>query len=134
MMKRKKSGFTLIETILTVTIISVVALLMFSFFSQGLNLYSVETSSADEQMNQRQVLSDITNKTRVSDPSTISVTSGVLVVDSYTYIYNGKSILRNGTVIANDISAFNVSIADDILEIRIANASGEVITTSLSLS
>ncbi|MDD5017280.1 MAG: prepilin-type N-terminal cleavage/methylation domain-containing protein [Eubacteriales bacterium] len=133
-MKRKNGGFTLIETLITIVIVSVVALLMYSFFGQGFSLYSVETNSADEQMSQRQVLSDITNKARLTDPGSIAYADGVLTIDDYAYTFAGGSILRNNTVIANGISAFNVSIDQNILEIGIVNTAGTEISTSLSLS
>lgn len=133
-MKRNRKAFTLIETLVVLTLITVVALLMYSFFGQGFSLYSVETESADEQMNLRQVLSEITNKARlITDRENITCSDGVLSIDDDSYTLNNEQIMRNDTIIANGISVFNVSINDDILEIGITNTASAVITTSISL-
>ncbi len=131
---RRKKGFTLVELLVTIALIAVVASLMFTFFGQGLSLYTEETKSADEQMNLRQVLSDITNKVRLADASGISCTSDVLTVDGTTYRRNGQQILRDSAVIANGISAFTASISGGMLNISIQNTAGTLLETSLSLA
>ena len=132
-MKRKKGGFTLVEIMLVVALIGVAAVFMYTFFGQGFALYTVETASVDDQMNMRQVLSDITNKARLS-PDDIAYESGVLSVGDTSYVYDGEQVLRNGTAIASGIAAFDVQINQDILEIAIANTSGDQISTALSLA
>ena len=132
-MRQRKRGFTLLEVVITVALVSVTALLMFTFFGQGFNLYTKESDSADEQMNLRNVVSDITNKVRLTEPDNITCESGVLTVDTDTYALLGDEIIRNDTAIANGIAAFNVSIQSDILSIEVVNTSGTGIATSLSL-
>jgi prepilin-type N-terminal cleavage/methylation domain-containing protein len=133
MMTRKKNcGFTLIEVLLVAALVGVVALLMYSFLGQGFSLYGVETASAEEQMNLRQTMSDITNIVRLTDPDDISVSNGVLTVGSRTYKLSGNSILKDGSTIANGISVFNVSEEDGMLKIKIVNKNGTEIKTTLS--
>ena len=127
-------GFTLVEVLIVVSLIAVVGLLMYSFFGQGLNLYAKESESAEEQANMRQVLSDITNKVRLADASTVNYTSGTLNIGSFAYKLENKSIKRNGTVIANDISVFEVTFSEGILEINIVHKSGRSLSTSISLN
>jgi len=133
-MRNKKRGFTLIETIIVLALVVVVASLMFSFFGQGFSLYATETESADEQKNMRQVLSDITNKARVTAPELITYDMGVLHVDDNSYTSSGEQIIKNGTVLANGISEFNISIVNNVLEIGVVNTTGSRLTTSLSLA
>ncbi len=133
-MRRNKKGFTLIETIIVLSLVAVVSLLMFSFFGQGFNLYTTETKSADEQMNMRQVLSDITNKARITAPDLITYELGVLNVDDYSYTLSGEQIIKNGAFLASGISEFNVSIANGVLEIGLVNTANNSLSTSLSLA
>lgn len=132
---KDKKGFSLIEVLIVVSLVAVAALLMYSFFGQGFSLYAAESKSADEQAALRQVLSDITNKARVTPGPQITVSSGTLKVGSFTYKLDGGSIKRNGTAIARGISSFTVNkTAENILEIKLVNASGKSISTSVSLN
>ena len=132
-MKNRK-GFTLVELIIVISLVAVAALLMYTFFGQGLKLYTYESNSADQQMNIRIVLSDITNNARLTDPDTITYSSGTLNIGSYAYTLNSGNIKRNGTVLANGISAFNVNVNSGILGITIVNTAGTSLSTSISLS
>jgi len=136
MMKRiGKTGYTLIEVLLAAALIAVVALLMYSFFGQGFSLYGVETASAEEQINLRQAMSDITNAARITDPDDISVENGVLTVGSRKYKLADGSIQKNGAIIANGIAVFDVRrTSDGMLVIRIVNQNGTELKTSLSLN
>jgi prepilin-type N-terminal cleavage/methylation domain-containing protein len=134
MNRNAKTGYTLIEVLLTVALVGVVALLMYSFFGQGFALYGVETASAEEQMNLRQAMSDITNVVRITDPDDISIADGVLTVGSRQYKLSDGSIQKNGAAIANGIEVFDVSrTSDGMLVIRIVNQNGTELKTSLSL-
>ena len=130
---KDKRGFTLIEIIIVVMLIAVVGLLMYSFFGQGFRLYTVESESADKQMNLRQVMSDITNRARLADPAAVTYTSGVLNVGTYAYMLSNGQVKRNDTVLANDVAAFNISINTGILGITMVNTSGTSLSTSISL-
>jgi hypothetical protein len=135
MMKRNgKTGYALIQVLLAAALVAVVALLMYSFLGQGFALYGAETASAEEQINLRQAMSDITNAARLTDPDDISVENGVLTVGSRKYKLSGGSIQRDGAAIANGIAVFDVSrTSDGMLVIRIVNQNGTELKTSLSL-
>ena len=132
-MLKKKSGFTLIEVLLVVVLIAGVALLMYSFLGQGFSLYTVETASAEEQAGLRQILSDITNKARITPVDQITYANSILTIGDYVYTYNGDAVARNGATIANDINIFSINITDNILGVIITNASGTTMKTSISL-
>jgi prepilin-type N-terminal cleavage/methylation domain-containing protein len=132
-MKRKK-GFTLIEIILTLGILSVVGLMAFTLFGQGFNLYRAETESADLQDEMRLVLSDITNKVRLTDEEDISAATNQLTVDTYVYSLDGNRLVRNTSELASNIAVFDVSLTDGLLEVRLRNIKGTQISTSIYLS
>lgn len=133
---KNKRGITLIEVLLAMTLITVAALLMYSFFGQGFSLYKVESKSAEEQTNLRQVLSEITNRVRLADPSTVTYSGGVLTVDgkNYSYYSTGNEIRRDGKTLATGVSAFNVTLSGKLLSISITSTAGTIISTSLSLA
>jgi prepilin-type N-terminal cleavage/methylation domain-containing protein len=130
---RRNKGFTLVELLVVVALIAVAASLMYTFFGQGLSLYTAESKSADEQANMRLVLSDITNRARLTDSADISCSNNVLTVGDAVYRRSGEQILRNDGVIANGISSFTAAISDSILDIRIESVAGTKLETSLSL-
>jgi len=128
----KNKGFTLVELLVVIALVAVAASLMYTFFGQGLSLYTAESESADEQANMRLVLSDITNKVRLNLAGT-SCTGNVLTVGDAVYRRSGQQILRNDGVIASGISSFTVTISNSILDIRIESTAGKALETSLSL-
>ena len=132
-MKRNK-GFTLIELIIALAVMTAVGMLVYTLFGQGFNLYAVEAKSAEQQSEMRLVLSEVTNKVRVTDAADINYTSGQLTVDDYVYSLVGQRVLRNSRELATGITAFNVSIVDNLLEITISNTESDQISTSLYLS
>ncbi len=123
----------MIEVLIAVMLIAAAALLMFSLFGQGFRLYVAESQSADEQMNLRQVLSDITNRARLTDPDDITCDSGTLTVGSSVYTLDGTNIKRSGVSIASGIASFDATIEDAILEIKLVNVTGKSLSTSFSL-
>ena len=133
MKKLKNNGFTVIEVVIAISILAVVGLLMYTFLGQGFSLYSKETASAEQQADIREVLSEITNKTRLTPKDSISYNAGVLTIADYDYAYDGERIIRNSQELATNITAFSVDITSDILNIVIANNAGAQISTSLSL-
>ena len=132
-MKNTNRGFTLIEVLLALALVAAAAMLMYSFFGQGFSLYTRESESADEQASLRMVMSDITNIVRVTDKTKISVSSNVLTVDNRTYKLSGGKILRNGTAIASNISAFTVTMSTELLSIKVVSNKGSTIETALSM-
>ncbi len=130
---RSKKGYTFIEVIIVLALISVIGLMMYSIFGQGFRLYAEESKSANEQTNIRQALSEITNNARLTDPGEISYAFGILHVGSESYLFENHSVKRNGVAIAKDIAAFNVTISGGVLDITITGLSGKSISTSISL-
>lgn len=130
---KDKRGLTLIEVIITLAVMGAVGLLAFSLFGQGFNLYTAESESAEMQEDMRLVLSDITNKVRLTNEADISVCENTLTVDDYIYSFDGTRIIRNSSEIATSVTAFNVSITNGLLEIRIVNIKGTELSTSIYL-
>lgn len=131
---KDRRGLTLIEVIITLAVMGAVGLLAFSLFGQGFKLYTAESESAELQEDMRLVLSEITNKVRLTDETGISVSENKLTVDDYVYSFDGTRIIRNSSEIATSIAVFDVSITNSLLEIRIVNNKGTELSTSIYLS
>ena len=135
MIMKNRRGFTLVEMLVTLAILVVVTALMFTFFGQGLSLYTMESESAQEQTSLREVLSDITNRARLTDPAEITYSGEVLNVGGTTYSFDSVSqaILRDSGIMATGISSFTVLLESELLQISITSTAGTVVSTSLSL-
>ena len=133
--KRGYKGYTLVELLVTIGLIAAVATLMYTFLGQGFTLYTKQNEASQEQMNMRQVLSDITNRARLADPDDISYEDGTLHVGDKEYSFNSanKEILRDGTTLATGIDSFTVSLNNDLLEISITSTADTTVSTSLYL-
>ncbi len=129
-----KKGLTLIELVIVAALLAVVAGLMYGLFGQGLVLYTMNTASAQEQQNMRQVLSEITNRFRLADADSISCIDNVLSIGSDVYKLQSDQILRNDAVIARGMALFEASISAQLLHITIRNEKGAELSTSLSLA
>ncbi len=132
---KNKRGFTLIELLVTIGLIVAVATLMYTFLMQGFSLYTMQNQESQKQSNMRQVLSDITNRVRLSEADDISYSAGVLTVgdDSYSFSSTEHKVMRNGSMLAADIRSFTVSLTVEMLEITITNMDGTSLSTSLYL-
>lgn len=71
-MTKKQRGFTLIEVIISVSLILIISSLAFSFFSFGLRNYESGTVNTDIQFNARLAVDQISNKIRYLNANQLS--------------------------------------------------------------
>ncbi|MCD8509087.1 MAG: type II secretion system GspH family protein [Bacillus sp. (in: Bacteria)] len=86
-------GFTLVELLLSITIMSVVAILITSMFMFGQNQVKNQTSAVDHQANVRLAMNMITREIRRNDPKDVEATTTQLKINSQVvYQFDGTNL------------------------------------------
>ncbi|MCJ7688633.1 MAG: Ig-like domain-containing protein, partial [Clostridiaceae bacterium] len=100
---RKYNGFTLIEIIVTIAILSIVCTAIFSLFSYNVNVFKSSTSQSNAQSNARIAMDYITRETKyTTDLTIISVATckndisnkTVYNNEHYNYIYVNNGVIN----------------------------------------
>lgn len=131
---RNKKGFTLIELIITITILLIVLGLVTSLVTFFTRFYSDENSQLSRQENLRLLALQIEKDIRQSD-QVVTEASGCYFIGSTSpikYCKVGTDVTRNDNVIAREIEVFSLGIQEDTnyldLEIEaIADTRGSVV-------
>lgn len=112
-MIKNRKGFTLIELMIVLALLSVVIMIAFSVFSFGLKSFNAQTDNIGNQSNVRYVISDITNEIRRGDATNITIISGGGInVNGIIYKLQGNNLLKNGNELASGIESFKPLIVD----------------------
>lgn len=143
MIKKSKIGFSLIELVLAVMILSVVILAAYSVLITGLKVYNRNSISVEEQRTLRTVFMKIDNDMRSYDGEMGEITvsgSNITIGNraSYDFVVDDGSITRTAdattAVLAEGISAFTASIEGDSIVVEITGENdGMVLKSQIKL-
>lgn len=121
----KQRGFTLIELIVTLSLLSMVFVVAVSFFRYELVNFDVLSKDTQIKMNMDNLMNDIIEDVRATgDSEMINVLedNGFLKLeigdDMYTYDRNNLKVYKNGYLLADNITSFYVNI--DLKTVNIA--------------
>jgi len=105
---KNKTGFTLVETIVTTTILSIVVLLSLSILISTLNMQRLSNTTIEEQINLRQAALAITSEIRKNPDE-----AGALGPFVGRYYINDDILMRSdGSAVARGIAGFSINTAD----------------------
>ena len=140
-MIRNSQGFTFIEMIITIAILTVVFLLIAPLFFTGINFFGDSNAMVMDQVNLRRLMTDISREVRDAYSVTLN-SSTEIVVDNCTYTYNEdtKQITKYfsdteiTTVISNRVEVFEVTQTNTVIEFRVrAEGNNSTIVTKVSV-
>lgn len=131
-MKINKNGFTLVEVIVTLTLLSIIITLGYSIYIFGLKNYTTQSNNVNNQSNVRYALSSIIKEIRKADDVVIS-SNKITLNGSIEYKLDGTTIMKNSDEVVNGIQTLDVQQIDRKIIIRITslpNVDGNVVDLS----
>lgn len=133
-----QKGMTLIELLVTLTLVVVVTTLLAAIFKEGLVSYDRTVNEADVQLSVRHqsdvIVEDIRSSKIVvinevsypqSEPEKLTLFTGTAEFpETITYFWDGTSILRQvgstaSEVVFQDVIQFNVSLQEQLVTVKI---------------
>ncbi len=114
----KSSGFTLLELIIALAILSIIAVAVSSVFIYGPSSYSTQVGNVSAQHQARSVMRHISKDIRAVDKSEIEITNTGLEIADKVYKFADGKIYRNETVIAQGMDEFTYTFTDNHLFVQ----------------
>jgi len=128
MYKKNNKGFTAIEIILALSLLSVILLAGFNMLVFGFDVFNSGSSIVEQQQSLQQIAISVTNDIRVSEDVIIGADSLTVVLDCsvtpakqsiYTYVEDDGIIKKNGNIYAKNVTGFSVSEASGLYLVSI---------------
>lgn len=98
-------GFTLVELLAVLALMSVIIVLISSVHIFGQKQYINQSDQINHQSDTRYIINQIAKEVR--NAKTLSVSENVLKIDAVEYKHSGTQVTKNGIVIAKKIEVFS---------------------------
>lgn len=115
--KKSEEGFTLVELLASIALLSVVILLVGSVHIFGQSQFINQTESASQSNDLRYSLSVISRDVRSAE--VVTVEGATLSADDITYTLANSTLRRNGEVLSTRVSDFTPESIPDGVHITI---------------
>lgn len=122
--KKSEQGFTLVELLATLAILSLVILLAGSVHIFGQKQFSEQTEQVSQVNDLRQIMASIERDVRQTPQADIRFEDELVIGDTI-YSRNGNTLFRDSTVLSDQVSLFDVAIDEDKLEISLVSTTRE---------
>ncbi|MFB2516608.1 MULTISPECIES: type II secretion system protein J [Lysinibacillus] len=139
MRRKHQQGFTLVETLAVVVIISIISVLLFSILSSSTSTHQKQAKKNKNLQDTSYALKLITKDFRKATQFDDATDTFTTRDGQQTYILSNNTITRNGEIIATNIKEFelknknhNTQNKPIILTIRIKNTSDKEISSELT--
>ncbi|UOQ47286.1 prepilin-type N-terminal cleavage/methylation domain-containing protein [Gracilibacillus caseinilyticus] len=119
-MFKNQRGMTLIELLAVLIILSLIVILVGSIQLFSQKQFSNQAQQVERQSDVRQLLTEMNRELRLTPSKAISAADNSLVIADTVYALQGNMILRNGSVQAENIRAFDVERTGNQLTIEIS--------------
>ena len=140
-MVNNNKGFTLIEIIVTLAIITLIFAMIIPLFVTGVDFFAKSNGMVMDQVNLRKTITDMSREIR--DASSITIVSATEINLGncvYEYLEDTNQITKyfpdtdSTTVVSERVALFEVIQNDDLIEIRVkAEGPGSTIVTKVSV-
>lgn len=127
---RKQQGFTLVEVLATITILSLVILLLMGILTNGQNQFTNQNEKNHKLQNISYAFKDITKKIR-QHPNEIVVGVNELTINGVHYYQNGTNLMKDSIVIVHNIQEFQVKEIANTISIIFKTTSNESFSTQI---
>lgn len=123
-MEKNEHGFTLIEVLSTLALLSLIILLASSVNLFGQKQVINQTKEIQNQANVRLALNIITKEIRSVSPQNITVSNNILTIETKknttnVYKLENSTLKKNGQAMISDIQKFDLSTTSDSITISI---------------
>lgn len=115
-MKNRK-GYSLLEIILVLALISIVIGLIFSILSFSQNNFNNQNKKSDNITNARFTMDYLTREIRKSNK--VSIKDSIITIDKDTYIIQDRKLIKNDRVIISGIDELIVKKINSKIDIKI---------------
>jgi prepilin-type N-terminal cleavage/methylation domain-containing protein len=139
--KLSEKGFTLIELIIVMSLISIIAAFVSMFFVYDVDMYTKLTNNAEGLQTSRIAMQRISTELRQimsADSIQLASATEIRFIDSNDsliyYNFSGDKIYRNNTAMLNSVSEFQLSYfnaSDNQLSVPVADPT-EIMTIDLA--
>ncbi len=137
----KNQGFTLIEVVITIVILSIIAALGGKILQAGFNAYLTNQYTTTANAQARLALERMTRDIHaINSPSSITTaTSSQLVFrdiygNSVTYALSGTQLLRNSQVLADYVGSFSLAYLNSSGATTASTSAIRYVTVSLNIT
>lgn len=130
-------GFTLVETLAAIVLLSIVMILVFSTLNSSVEQNKEQTAEAfqinDAAFTLKQITKDIRKSYRINPPKNpyLFMDENDNLLFNYTYNSETKTLSRNDVIIVNNIEDFNMSWNEQTVSIYF-NLNNQDYTTTIA--
>ncbi|WP_018931426.1 PilW family protein [Gracilibacillus lacisalsi] len=118
-MFNNQRGVTLVELLTTITLLSIVLALIGSIHLFSQKQFIHQSEQVNQQSEIRNAITEISRQIRITPSDQISVSDNTLTINHIQYRLEGNQLLRNRSVLAENIARFSISLDGSKLKINI---------------
>jgi prepilin-type N-terminal cleavage/methylation domain-containing protein len=118
-MFNNQRGVTLVELLTTITLLSIVLALIGSIHLFSQKQFIHQSEQVNQQSEIRNAITEISRQIRTTPSDQISVSENTLTIDHIKYRLEGNQLLKNRSVLAENIARFSISLDGSKLKINI---------------
>lgn len=127
----RQDGVSLVEVLAVIVIISLIFTLIFSVLTNGQKQHNSQQAKNQSQQNIAYALKVITKEIR-ENPNNVTVNSSTeLTIDGVSYKLNGTDLMKDSTLLVDNIQQFEVVEESNAISIKIVSTAGVEVSTQI---
>ncbi|WP_413526860.1 PilW family protein [Marinilactibacillus psychrotolerans] len=118
--RKSESGFTLVELLATLAILSLVIILAGSIHIFGQKQFIQQSEQVSQINDLRYIMASIEQDVRQTPKTEIEFEESLIVGDA-TYSHLGTTLYKNSEILSDQISSFDVTLSEDKIDISLSS-------------